>query len=232
MESGELFYFCGRLCHDGQSLKHIGLLALLVIRAGVNVEVSAGHGVERDLIRGRNGEDRIAASGGVNVVLRDDALLEKTVEHLVVEARDRFGVDHALAVDRAKLGIEDLNVGERFGNAFRELVHVLFRELAAVGAGLLRVDVDGLSGSLRIVIIDDERGSAVAAGPLIGGILRRKRAVADRSECHGGEIDLLQRGIILLAHGAASGEDQAEHKTNGGKRRKSFSFHSYHSFAE
>ena len=66
MESGELFYFCGRLRHDGQSLEHIGLLALLVIRAGVNVEVSAGHGVERDLIRGRDGEDRIAASGGVN----------------------------------------------------------------------------------------------------------------------------------------------------------------------
>ena len=66
MESGELFNFCGRLRHDGQSLEHIGLLVLLVIRAGVNVEVSAGHGVERDLIRGRDGEDRIAASGGVN----------------------------------------------------------------------------------------------------------------------------------------------------------------------
>ena len=62
MESGELFHFCGRLRHDGQSLEHIGLLALLVICAGVNVEVSAGHGVERDLIRGRDGEDRIAAA--------------------------------------------------------------------------------------------------------------------------------------------------------------------------
>lgn len=232
MESGELFYFCGRLRHDGQSLEHIGLLALLVIRAGVNVEVSAGHGVERDLIRGRRGEDRFAAPSIVDIGLRDHALLEKPVEHLVGELGDRFGVDHALSIDRAKLRFHKLNVGERFGDAFHELIHVLFRELATVDAGLLDVDVDGFPGVDRIVIVDDERGSAVAAGPLIGGVLRRKRAVADRSERHGGEIDLLQRGIILLAHGAASGEDQAEHETNGGERRKSFSFHSYHSFAE
>ena len=36
----------------------------------------------------------------------------------------------------------------------------------------------------------------------------------------------------IQTHFVKPGEDQAEHETDGGERRKSFSFHGYHSFAE
>ena len=111
MESGGLFNFRGRLRHDGQSLEHIGLLALLIVGAGVNVEVSAGHGVERDLIRGRDGEEKVTSANRVNILLRERTLLQKEINGFIGKLANAFRQDYRLPVERTQLSTVERYMG-------------------------------------------------------------------------------------------------------------------------